>query len=160
MDTYHHARRFCDACKRRRNTERSVRAYVPSRHDLTCQRCGKPWTNRRLAKYDPDCRKEVQKEQRRAHARANRREARTRYLRAWGLQRRYGLTMEAYEALLAKFNHACAVCESTEDLCVDHCHDTGKVRGILCRRCNRSLGQLGDTTEHVRRLLDYLTAPG
>jgi hypothetical protein len=39
---------------------------------------------------------------------------------------------------------------------LDHCHDTGEFRGWLCDRCNRCLGQIGDTTEAVWRLLDYM----
>jgi hypothetical protein len=51
---------------------------------------------------------------------------------------------------------ACALCEKTEDLVIDHCHDTNRVRGVLCRGCNRSIGQLGDTHEAIQRAADYL----
>jgi hypothetical protein len=51
----------------------------------------------------------------------------------------------------------CEICGfADEALCVDHDHETGRIRGVLCRRCNRSIGQLGDTPEHLQRALDYL----
>jgi hypothetical protein len=40
--------------------------------------------------------------------------------------------------------------------CVDHCHETKKVRGLLCSPCNRAIGQLGDTVQGVQRALTYL----
>ena len=66
---------------------------------------------------------------------------------------RYGLTIEELDAL----GNKCEVCESTERLCVDHDHFTGKVRGLLCNRCNAALGMLGDSEENIINLLNYLT---
>jgi hypothetical protein len=60
------------------------------------------------------------------------------------LKHRYGMTREQYDELLAKQGGACAICRATEDLVVDHDHDTGKVCGILCRKCNVGLGQFND----------------
>lgn len=40
---------------------------------------------------------------------------------------------------------------------VDHCHDTGRVRGMLCHGCNTALGKLGDNVAGLRRALEYLT---
>lgn len=45
---------------------------------------------------------------------------------------------------------------SGQDLVVDHCHETGKVRGLLCRTCNMGLGQLKDDPARLRRLADYV----
>lgn len=70
----------------------------------------------------------------------------------------YGLTPETYQALLDSQGNACAICErgfgSTPH--IDHCHETGKVRGVLCVDCNTSLGKLGDTVESIRKVLRYL----
>mgnify|MGYP006405797549 CR=1 FL=1 len=53
----------------------------------------------------------------------------------------------------------CQICgKSDESLCVDHDHETGHVRGVLCRRCNRAIGQLGDTREMLMKAVDYLSA--
>lgn len=78
----------------------------------------------------------------------------------------YGLTIEHYEAMLESQGGVCAICEEAEPgkrrdgspkpLAVDHDHDTGKVRGLLCGRCNAALGGLRDSPKLVRRLLRYL----
>lgn len=64
----------------------------------------------------------------------------------------YGLTKEEYEKL-PKF---CEVCGSTERLCIDHDHSTGRVRGILCARCNIALGMLRDNPVYIDKLKEYL----
>ena len=76
--------------------------------------------------------------------------------RKWEVRARYGLEWEDYLALLDTFNHSCALCGETADICVDHCHRTGKVRGILCRKHNAAIGALGDSADEVRKALDYL----
>jgi hypothetical protein len=70
---------------------------------------------------------------------------------------KYGLTREMYDDLVLKHEGRCAFCGSTnDDLVVDHCHDTGRVRGLLCQRHNKALGALGDTEQAVRDLLAYI----
>lgn len=74
---------------------------------------------------------------------------------------RYGITPADYDALLADQGGACACCGSTTNrngkrLFVDHDHETGAIRGILCLNCNRGLAALGDTIVGVRRALAYL----
>ena len=82
------------------------------------------------------------------------------YGRRWWLQNRYGISLEEYESLLLSQEGKCIVCHkvcsSGRSLAVDHCHTTGKVRGLLCRRCNTAIGLLGDTYEGVQRAADYL----
>lgn len=51
--------------------------------------------------------------------------------------RKYGLTTEEYRRLITD---GCGICKGTERLCIDHCHTTGKFRGILCHSCNIGLG--------------------
>lgn len=70
----------------------------------------------------------------------------------------YGLTPESYRQLLETQRHSCALCEEpfVKTPHVDHCHDTGRVRGLLCGDCNTSLGKLGDTVESFRKVLRYL----
>lgn len=72
----------------------------------------------------------------------------------YNIKHYYGLTEEEYNAL-PKF---CEVCGSTQDrLCIDHDHKTGKVRGVLCIKCNAALGMLRDNPIYIDKLKEYLT---
>jgi hypothetical protein len=62
--------------------------------------------------------------------------------KVYDIKRRYGLTTDEYNALIGR---GCEICGSTEKLCVDHCHETLKVRGCLCNDCNLALGHYEKT---------------
>ena len=112
---------------------------------------------------------------------ANNKDKRNAYMRAWWtkakaaqpekyfelgrrarLKRRYGITPDDYDLLLTNQNGHCALCERTPDqerygyLHVDHCHDSNKIRGLLCEQHNLALGKMGDTEEALRRALNYI----
>jgi hypothetical protein len=72
--------------------------------------------------------------------------------------RKYGLTIKKYEALVEKADGKCAICQKIpkQSLSVDHCHKTGRVRGLLCRRCNSAIGFLEDNINLVSSALGYL----
>ena len=94
-----------------------------------------------------------------------RRAAHKRRTRSKGLRLRYGITLVEYEERLAEQDGRCACCGSTEargagSFRVDHDHETGLVRGLLCNPCNAGLGLLGDTVEALSRALTYLTSRG
>ena len=73
--------------------------------------------------------------------------------------RRYGLSLADYRALQQRQGNACAICRKvTRVLCIDHCHVTGRVRGLLCRRCNSALGFYADDQGLLRAALAYLQA--
>lgn len=84
--------------------------------------------------------------------------SRTGYDRRWELQKKYGITLEDWLAMLEAVDNKCELCgdAGTEALCVDHDHVSGKVRGVLCRSCNRAIGQLGDNCEALWRAATYL----
>lgn len=69
---------------------------------------------------------------------------------------RYNLTIEEYVALFVRHNWSCAICDSKSRLSIDHNHQTGKVRGILCHRCNITLGRCGDDAAWLKQALVYL----
>lgn len=82
---------------------------------------------------------------------------RTGYTRDWELRKKYGITIDQWLAMVEAAGGKCEICGSDQEgLCVDHDHSTGLVRGVLCRRCNRAIGQLGDTAERLRQALVYL----
>ena len=79
-------------------------------------------------------------------------------LRRGQLKRLYGISPADYDALLAKQDGVCATCgkPSEETLCVDHCHATGTIRGLLCRKCNTGLGCYEDDPATMITSLAYL----
>lgn len=74
------------------------------------------------------------------------------------LRWQYGITIEDYDAMYIAQNGLCAVCKSTEKLVVDHCHTTGKVRGLLCHFCNAGLGFFRDDLKVMHAAFYYLKA--
>lgn len=69
-------------------------------------------------------------------------------------------TDEMYEALREQQENRCNICRDPEhytgSLHVDHCHTSGRVRGLLCGKCNRAIGQLGDDVETLERALHHV----
>ena len=73
-------------------------------------------------------------------------------------ERYYGLTEDAYQAMVAVQGGKCLLCDKIKKLVVDHCHSSGVVRGLLCQRCNIQVGWFEKTTPSEReRLARYLT---
>lgn len=80
----------------------------------------------------------------------------------------YGITLDQYNQMSIDQNHLCLICKQPEtsqnnrrkdgtyNLAVDHCHQTGKVRGLLCGNCNTGLGFLKDSTELLQSAIQYL----
>ncbi|MBH1939046.1 endonuclease VII domain-containing protein [Streptomyces sp. AV19] len=85
----------------------------------------------------------------------------------WALFNSYGITPDDYLLLLKQQGGVCAICSEDEPnehgrtgtkfrLAVDHCHRTGRVRGLLCQKCNRAIGLLKDNADLLRKAIDYL----
>lgn len=78
------------------------------------------------------------------------------------LKSQYGITLEDYNIKLKEQQHKCAICSADEvdiylqTLYVDHCHTTGKIRGLLCHSCNAALGLLKDSQTLLDNAKDYL----
>ena len=77
------------------------------------------------------------------------------------IRRKYGITQKQYDDMLMQQNNGCAICSRTEEpdgrrLAIDHCHSTGKVRGVLCNNCNNGLGAFGDNIEGMKKAIQYL----
>lgn len=103
-----------------------------------------------------------------AKARAKKRKEYFRDYRRENAMKRYGITQIQYDEMLKKQKGACAVCKQKESaksynskngpqrLSIDHCHTTGKVRGLLCFSCNRAIGYLKDNTKLLAAAIKYL----
>lgn len=82
--------------------------------------------------------------------------------RARHLKKTYGITVEIFGEMLAAQGGGCAICavkecpSHRENLSVDHDHETGVVRGLLCHHCNLLLGYAGDSVERLKQAIAYL----
>jgi hypothetical protein len=166
----------------RARTDEEILALTPA--EKTCRRCGavKPGDQFSRDRSKPDgrdtrcrqCSSEVMTEYRsrfperaRATQRRSYRKNYNRRERPYRLKRLYGLTLDEYEAMRETQGGMCAICRRTEaalansgerirDLSVDHCHETGTIRGLLCARCNSAIGLLGHNQELLLAAVRYL----
>jgi hypothetical protein len=72
------------------------------------------------------------------------------------LRRKYGITEATRDEMIASQAGVCCICLAAPATQVDHCHETGRVRGVLCFNCNSGLGLLRDDPEAMYRAADYL----
>lgn len=78
------------------------------------------------------------------------------------IKRIYGITKEQYDVMLQQQKYCCAICsvniETQRDktLVIDHCHTTGKIRGLLCHACNTAIGLFKDSQETLLKACNYL----
>jgi hypothetical protein len=75
-------------------------------------------------------------------------------------ERRYGITQEQFNQMILDQNSKCKICsndfKNSKDTHIDHCHNTNKVRGLLCNNCNLALGQFNDNTDNMDNAIRYL----
>jgi hypothetical protein len=87
------------------------------------------------------------------------------------IRHKYGIELEDYEEIRLVQNNLCAICGKAEtsihkryghskvrQLCIDHDHDTGKIRGLLCQRCNQGLGLFQENIDNLNKAVEYLRA--
>lgn len=175
--------KYCSGCQTRKElTDFHVRSASPDGRHGFCKQCRKE--GRKLVPIvDPEGFKtcsecKVQKPVSEFHpARSSRTSdglqshckpcnSYSRRRRGYKLIAKYGITLEQYQELLDKQDGRCAVCgtdkpwpdSSRTNFVVDHCHSTGRVRGLLCATCNLMLGYAKDQTEILRAAITYLAA--
>jgi len=77
------------------------------------------------------------------------------------LKRIYGISIDEYNTILSNQNNCCAICnrhqiEFKKRMHVDHCHKTGKVRGLLCSNCNQGIGHFYENINFLKNSIKYL----
>jgi hypothetical protein len=80
--------------------------------------------------------------------------------RAIQLKNKFNLTIKEWDDLFDKQKGVCAICAHPEQngkrLSIDHCHTSGRIRGLVCNRCNSGLGRFDDDSKLMRRAVEYL----
>jgi hypothetical protein len=82
-------------------------------------------------------------------------------VRTYNLTKLYGITEEDYNQLLLEQNNRCKICgrhqsEFKRSLAVDHCHDTKKIRGLLCHHCNQGIGEFFENILIMEKAINYI----
>lgn len=72
------------------------------------------------------------------------------------IRRKYGITSAHYDEMVEAQGGKCAVCDEERKLVIDHCHRSGKVRALLCDRCNRLLGVADDQIDLLKAAIAFL----
>ena len=141
-------------CKDAARNAETARQLAESKIERVCEFCGEPIPGKRSdSKY---CRHAC------AQKAARQRDPTRR--RRYALRHTYGLTLEDYDLMLARQGGVCAICGTAKPngfgkfLAVDHCHDTGRIRGLLCGNCNHGLGKFDHDPKRLRRAIRYLQA--
>lgn len=88
--------------------------------------------------------------------RQNNKEKISKIAKEYNLSSNYGLTVEKYNEMATNQNNKCLLCLGETRLVVDHCHETGNVRGLLCNNCNQGLGLFKDNINNLGRAIEYL----
>ena len=77
----------------------------------------------------------------------------------YSLKYNHGISLDQYNMMLQAQNHLCYICGKNDQnimLSVDHNHKTGKIRSLLCDKCNRGLGYFNDSLELIKKVAEYL----
>lgn len=126
---------------------------------LICRRCN----NARSSSWQKTNREKANKRNR-EWVQANKKQAQYRS-RISKVRKIYGLSEEEYITLLEKHDHKCSICGRPErtsikgtvwNLSIDHCHNTGKIRGLLCAQCNVGLAKFGESIRYFKNAIKYL----
>lgn len=165
----------CGCLKLEELTNTSIqKMFDPAKGTKSCTQCGetKPTSAfySRTSKFTAACkqcsRKRIE-QWRKKNPELVKKYGRTYMDKNWRRLRleQYGITLEIYEQIFKDQEGRCAICKELpgkKRLNVDHCHETGKVRGLLCTNCNHALGAFKDKPEHLdagaaylRRCIDY-----
>ena len=112
------------------------RSAVKRGHDAWCKSCK---TIYRKGYYEDNYEKELLRSRK----------------KSWNYQG-FDLEHDEHERMMVEQNHCCKICGNRSTLHVDHDHQTGKVRGLLCPPCNKGLGHFKDNVEILQKAIDYL----
>ncbi len=145
---------LCIKCKKEKPASKFYKSKCTKsgRHSY-CIVCHKVWNSN---KYKKDKTKVLTANKRWADANPEKR-------RDIALRYSYGITLEDYDKMFAEQRGVCKICGADQKgsagqlrLAVDHCHNTGKVRGLLCVSCNTTLGKIETNPSLLNNIRDYM----
>lgn len=147
--------KFCNKCQTLKPISEFCKYKEGSKrkgYRYACKKCltalANSWKSKNKEKYDKYREGYVNNPETKKRAKFN------------SIKHEYGLSKDEWYKILKSQGNCCALCkESSDELTfyqVDHCHETGKIRGILCRRCNLVLGCAKDKIETIKNALIYL----
>ncbi len=145
--------KFCSRCELTKELEAfSKRTGSKDGYCAWCRACMRQY--RADNKDHINARQKKYRDKNREHVRASDRTRSRRTTLA-----KYGLTVFDYAEMVEAQDGLCIICDTKpkDKLVVDHCHDTGEVRGLLCRQCNAGLGQLKDDVRILKAAIVYLS---
>jgi len=135
----------CSVCRQDKDINDFRKASNKRGFRYSCKFCDRDKENvkrARMKKENPALLKQIEREEK--------------------LRSNYGMSLSAYNEMLVSQNGVCAICKnqcvSGRSLAVDHDHNTGNIRGLLCCNCNRGIGLLQDNPAYLQAALDYLKA--
>lgn len=154
--------RVCCKCKQEKETKDFTKdKSTKSGYTYDCKECRKVkdtnWRNQ-----NPDKIKKKNDERKDERKEFYSSERGIKSSRKTHLKVKYGLELEVYEKMYSEQNKLCLICQQPEPcsrntfLAVDHCHETNKIRGLLCSNCNRGLGLFKDSVEILQNAINYL----
>ena len=150
----------CRDCKKKQRLseqgrKRSTNYYSSKRYkELKKKHNQKPEIKKRIAEY---AKTEKSLSAGRAHrSRPEVKESIKIWAKRYSLKKQYGLTLEEHQSMVTAQKSCCKICHRPAKLHVDHDHNTGKVRGLLCLSCNMALGLMKDNTEVLSNAIKYL----
>lgn len=159
--------KLCPHCETTKLDSEFQRRKKDGRLQSWCKTCTYASAERSRKKHGPYKRSpEYHKEWRKAHPESTRnaverwRNKNPDKIKESYLKRKYNISLGEYERMLTFQNGLCAICLQPEhirlSLAVDHCHKTGRVRRLLCNKCNSLLGMVNDSPDLLRKAAAYI----
>jgi hypothetical protein len=137
--------KICTKC----NQEKTISCFSPGKnyadgYKTGCKECNNTWTRNWYDNNQEEIKQKYSYEKNKNQK----------------LKRIFGISYDEYLNMLAAQNNCCAICGTdtpgARAFAVDHCHDTGKIRGLLCSKCNTGIGNLKDDIDLLKRAIQYL----
>ncbi len=139
----------CTKCLRALpNSSFGRRKKSPDGLQYACKQC----ETKRVLKWQSENRERAQSTRHRHSSKKSTKQ----YRRNWALRKNYGITLDEFEALAKIQEYKCAICNDKVKLRLDHDHLTGRIRGLLCDRCNLGIGVFKDDPTILQAAIKYL----